>query len=206
MTTDLATVPEFRESLKLSGRDREAARGRRLRPQGPQTSEHQPGLRLHLAALPGMGRNRRTPDTARDPPSCGPIPELPGSSRQAHGHYRAGPRCRLPFPPRRRDAEGRHPARHPVVAEAVRGWRNRASAPRQFDALTADGLARVREVLRCSPRRGRGGRQGSPETVQFHRNEARSETNQSAEGADAIPGPTAVKASLDICTNNGCVN
>ena len=29
-----------------------------------------------------------------------------------------------------------NPARHPVVAEAVRGWRNRAPAPRQADALT----------------------------------------------------------------------
>ena len=28
------------------------------------------------------------------------------------------------------------PARHPVVAEAVRGWRNRAPAPRQAAALT----------------------------------------------------------------------
>ena len=30
-----------------------------------------------------------------------------------------------------------NPARHPVVAEAVKGWRNRAPAPRQADALTA---------------------------------------------------------------------
>ena len=51
--------------------------------------------------------------------------------------------------------KGDNPARHPVVAEAVRGWRNRAPAPRQADALTADGLARAREVLRL-PRRGRG--------------------------------------------------
>ena len=52
-----------------------------------------------------------------------------------------------------------NPARHPVVAEAVRGWRNRAPAPRQADALT-----RVREVLRL-PRRGRGGRMESAETA-----------------------------------------
>ena len=58
-----------------------------------------------------------------------------------------------------------NPARHPVVAEAVRGWRNRAPAPRQSDALTADALARVREVLRL-PRRGRGGRLESPDTAQ----------------------------------------
>ena len=57
-----------------------------------------------------------------------------------------------------------NPARHPVVAEAVRGWRKPAPAPRQADALTADALARVREVLRL-PRRSRGGRLESPETA-----------------------------------------
>ena len=58
-----------------------------------------------------------------------------------------------------------NPARHPVVAEAVKGWRNRAPSPKQADALTADALARVREVLRL-PRRGRGGRMESAETAQ----------------------------------------
>ena len=58
-----------------------------------------------------------------------------------------------------------NPARHPVVAEAMKGWRNRAPAPKQADALTSDALARVREVLRL-PRRGRGGRMESPETAQ----------------------------------------
>ena len=58
-----------------------------------------------------------------------------------------------------------NPARHPVVAEAVRGWRNWAPAPRQAGALTADALARVREGLRL-PRRGRGGRMESAETAQ----------------------------------------
>ena len=51
-----------------------------------------------------------------------------------------------------------------MVSEAVKGWRNRAPAPRQADALTADALARVRDVLRV-PRRGRGGRLESPETA-----------------------------------------
>ena len=50
------------------------------------------------------------------------------------------------------------------AAEAVKGWRNRAPAPRQADALTSDALARVREVLRL-PRRGRGGRLEAPETA-----------------------------------------
>ena len=58
-----------------------------------------------------------------------------------------------------------NPARHSVVAEAVKGWRNRAPAPRQAAAITADALARVREVLRL-PRRGRGGRMESAKTAQ----------------------------------------
>ena len=57
-----------------------------------------------------------------------------------------------------------NPARHPMVAEAVKGWRNRAPAPKQADALTSDALARVREVLRL-PRRSRGGRMESPEAA-----------------------------------------
>ena len=57
-----------------------------------------------------------------------------------------------------------NPARHPVVSEAMRGWRNRAPAPRQADALTSDALARIRELLRL-PRRGRRGRVESVETA-----------------------------------------
>ena len=57
-----------------------------------------------------------------------------------------------------------NPALHPVVAEALKGWRNWAPAPRQAGALTADALARVREVLRL-PRRGRGGHMESLETA-----------------------------------------
>ena len=61
--------------------------------------------------------------------------------------------------------KGDNPALHPVVAEAVKGWRTQAPAPRQADALTAEALARVREVLRL-PRRGRGGRMESAKTAQ----------------------------------------
>ena len=57
-----------------------------------------------------------------------------------------------------------NPARHPVVAEAVKGWRNQAPAPKQAAALTADALAQVREVIRL-PRLGRGGRMESVETA-----------------------------------------
>ena len=53
-------------------------------------------------------------------------------------------------------AKGDNPARHPVVAEVVKGWRNQAPAPKQASALTAEALARIRETARL-PRRGRGG-------------------------------------------------
>ena len=59
--------------------------------------------------------------------------------------------------------KGENPARHPVVAEMVKGWRNQAPAPQQADALTALALARIRETARL-PRRGRGGRMESAET------------------------------------------
>ena len=58
-----------------------------------------------------------------------------------------------------------NPARHPVVAEMVKGWRNQAPAPAQVDALTAPALARIRETARL-PRRGRGGRMEAAETAQ----------------------------------------
>ena len=55
-----------------------------------------------------------------------------------------------------------NPARHPAVAEAIKGWRNQAPAPSQADALTNEALARIRESLRV-PRRGRGGKMETPE-------------------------------------------
>ena len=62
---------------------------------------------------------------------------------------------------------GDNPARHPVVAETMKGWRNQAPAPKQADALTTDALARL-------PRPGHGGawsqqpshRPGAPSTWQ----------------------------------------
>ena len=43
-------------------------------------------------------------------------------------------------------AKGDNPARHPVVAETVKGWRNQAPASKQASALTAEALARIRET------------------------------------------------------------
>ena len=56
-------------------------------------------------------------------------------------------------------SQNENPARHPVVAEMVKGWRNTSPAPAQVDALTALALARIRETARL-PRRGRGGTDG----------------------------------------------
>ena len=61
-------------------------------------------------------------------------------------------------------SQNENPARHPVVAETIKGWRNQAPAPAQVDALTAPALARIRETARL-PRRGRGGNMESTETA-----------------------------------------
>ena len=45
--------------------------------------------------------------------------------------------------------KGDNPARHPAVAEVLKGWRNQAPAPKQADALTTDALTRIRET--CPP-------------------------------------------------------
>ena len=148
MTTDLALLPELRESLELSGRDRDAAEAvasglrdakaentrrsyasawRRFQawadagghPSLPATPQ---AVALYLGHLASTGRSMASIEQAR--------------AAVSHFHAAAGMQ------------KADNPARHPVVAEAVRGWRNRAAAPRQADALTSDALARVREVLR----------------------------------------------------------
>ena len=93
---------------------------------------------LYLGHLASTGRSIATVQQAR--------------SAISHFHAAAGMQ------------KGDNPALHPVVSEAVKGWRNRAPAPRQAGALTADALAWVREVLRL-PKRGRGGRMESADTA-----------------------------------------
>ena len=58
-------------------------------------------------------------------------------------------------------AKGDNPARHSVVAEMIKGWRNQAPAQKQAGALTSQALTRIRETVRL-PRRGRGGRMETP--------------------------------------------
>ena len=164
MTTNLATVRRLPNPLELPERDREAAEAvaaglRDAKPENtrrayrsawqqfqawaeagghavlPSTPQ---AVALYLGHLAATGRSISSVQQAR--------------SAISHIHAAAGMQ------------KGDNPARHPVVAEAIKGWRNRAPAPKQADALTADALARVREVLRL-PRRGRGGRMESAETA-----------------------------------------
>ena len=77
-------------------------------------------------------------------------------------------------------AQADNPARHPVVAETIEGWRDQVPAPRQADALTSDAQARVRETARLL-RRARGAhgicgsrpRPGPPSTVTVTKTTAR---------------------------------
>ena len=156
MTTDLATIPQLPGSLELTGPHREAARAvvSGLRDAKAASTRRSyasawkqfqawadagghPALpappqivALYLGRLPAEGRSLSTIELAR--------------AAISHYHAAAGMQ------------KSDNPARHPMVAEAATGWRNRAPAPRQADAL-----ARVREVLRL-PRRGRGGGQSHP--------------------------------------------
>ena len=165
MTTDLATVPELRESLELSGRDREAAEAVAS---GIRDAKAENTRRSYTSAW------RRFQAWA-DAGGHTALPATPQTVALYLGHKAATGRSMASIEQARAAVSHFHaaagmqksdnPARHPVVAEAVRGWRNRAPAPRQADALTSDALARVREVLRV-PRRGRGGRIESAETAQ----------------------------------------
>ena len=155
MTTDLVTVPERRESTELSGRGRDAAEAdtdgirdakaentlrtyasawRRFQawaeagghPALPTTPQ---AVALYLGRLGAIGRSMASIEQAR--------------AAVSHFHAAVGMQ------------KADNPARHPLVAKAERGWRNQAPVPRPADALTADALAQVRDVL-LLPRRGRG--------------------------------------------------
>ena len=164
MTTDLAVVQQFDNTLDLPERDRGAAEAvaaglrdakagntrrayasawRQFRTWAeagghPALPAAPQAVALYLGHLASTGRSIATVQQAR--------------SAISHFHAAAG------------TGKGDNPALHPVVSEAVKGWRNRAPAPRQAGALTADALARVREVLRL-PKRGRGGRMESADTA-----------------------------------------
>ena len=165
MITDLATIQQLHNTPDLSEFDRDAAEAvssgiwdakadntRRAyasawhsfqgwadsggHPVLPSTPE---AVALYLGHLAAAGRSMASIDQAR--------------AAISHIHVTAGMQ------------KADSPTRHPLVAEAMKGWRNRAPAPKQADALTTEALNRVREVLRL-PRRGRGGRIESPEAAQ----------------------------------------
>ena len=164
MTTDLAVVRQLRNTPDLPERDRGAAEavaaGLRDAKAGntrrayssawqqfrtwaeagghPALPAAPQTVALYLGRLASTGRSIATVQQAR--------------SAISHFHAAAGM------------GKGDNPALHPMVSEAVKGWRNRAPSPRQAGALTADALARVREVLRL-PKRGRGGRMESADTA-----------------------------------------
>ena len=141
----LATIGQLRESLVLSARDEEAqavaaglrdakaANTRRVYASawhefnvwalvnGRQSLPAEPQTAaLYLGRLAADGRAMVTIEQAR----------------AAISHARAAEGT----------AKGDHPARHPVVAETVKGWRNQAPAPKQAGTLTSEALARIRET------------------------------------------------------------
>ena len=129
----LATIGQLRESLELSARDEEAAQSvaaglrdakaantRRVYASawhefnvwalanGRQSLPAEPQtVALYLGRLAADGRAMATIALAR--------------AAISHAHVAEG------------TAKGDNPARHPVVAEVVKGWRNQAPAPKQAD-------------------------------------------------------------------------
>ena len=156
MTTDLAIIPHLPVSQGLSGPDREAAQAVAS---GLRDAKAENTRRAYAFAW-------RRFQTWADAGGHQALPATPQSVALYLGHLAADGRSMATIEQARAAVSHFHaaagmqkadnPARHPVVAEAMRGWRNRAPAPKQADALTADALAQVREVLRL-PRRSRGG-------------------------------------------------
>ena len=157
MTTDLVTVPELRESMELSGRGREAAEADA---DGIRDAKAENTLRTYAST---WQRFQAWAEAGGHPA----LPTTPQAVALYLGHLAATGRSMASIEQARAAVSQFHaavgmqkadnPARHPVVAEAVRGWRNQAPAPRQADALTADALAQVRDVLPCPGAAAEGG-------------------------------------------------
>ena len=164
MTPDLTAIPQLHNTLDLSRPDREAAEAVAS---GLRDAKAENTRRAYASAW------RRFQEWA-DAGGHRTLPAMPQTVALYLGHLAAAGRSMSSIEQARAAISHFHaaagmqksdnPARHPVVAEAMKGWRNRAPAPRPAGALTADALARVREVLRL-PRRGRGGRLESAETA-----------------------------------------
>ena len=165
MTTDLAVVQQLHNTLDLPERDRGAAEA--VAVAGLRDAKAHSTRRAYSSAW----RQFRTWAEAGGHPA---LPAAPQAVALYLGHLASTGRSIAAVQQARSaishfhaaagTGKGDNPALHPVVSEAVKGWRNRAPAPRQASALTADVLARVREVLRL-PKSGRGGRMESADTA-----------------------------------------
>ena len=208
MSTDITTFQHNRDPLELTGQDPGRRNGRRPGPPRRQGAEHPPVLRQLLEELRSLGLRRRPSDAPCSTPDRRPLPRPPGRHWQVPRLDPAGPLRHIPLPPAAAGIEQNdNPARHPLIAEAFKGWRNQAPAPKQAAALTTDALARIREALRL-PRRGRGGRIGVPGARQparrpgpgHHRRTRRRRPpapprQQLSPGTTSSSGPTAPAAS-----------
>ena len=162
----LATTAQLQEDLELSTSDREAAQAVAA------------GLRDSKAANTrrAYGRGWAAFTTWADAHGYQYMPAAPQTVALYLGHLAADGKSLATINQARAAISHAHaaegiaksdnPARHPAVAEAIKGWRNQApEAAQQVDALTALALARIRETARL-PRRGRGGRMESATMAQ----------------------------------------
>ena len=164
MTTDLATIQQFHNTPDLPEPDREAAEAvaSGIRDAKADNTRRAYASAWHrFQAWADAGGHQALPATPEAVAlhlghlaAAGLSVASIAQARAAISHFHATAGMQ----------KADNPTRHPLVAEAMKGWRNRAPAPRQADALTSDALTRVREVLRI-PRRGRGGRMESKETA-----------------------------------------
>ena len=142
----LATIGQLRENLLLSARDEEAAQAvaAGLRDAKAANTRRVYAPAWHKFNVWALANDRQSlpaePQTvaiylgrlAADGRAMATIEQARAAI--SHAHAAGG------------TAKGDNPARHPVVAETVKGWRNQAPAPKQASALIAEALARIRET------------------------------------------------------------
>ena len=164
MTTDLAVVRQLRNTLDLPERDRGAAEAGAAGIRDAKAENTRRAYNSAWQQFRTWAEAGGHPALPAAPQGRGPLPRPPGLNRPVHRHRPAGPLGHLPFSRRRRNGEGRQPRPPPGGVRGGQGVAQPGPAPRQAGALTADALARVREVLRM-PKRGRGGRMETADTA-----------------------------------------
>ena len=138
-----------RRTRPRGGRDRRFSSPRR------DGREHPPGLRLCLAAVPGVGQGRWPRSSAGHHAGRGPLYGPPGGHRPVHRQRSAGSLGHLPLPRRGRHAEGRQPSPTPGGGRGHQGLAQPGPGTQAGRCPHLGRLARVREVLWLA-RRGRG--------------------------------------------------